>query len=298
MSNPKDDNNFSDENFNLDDMSFDDLNFDSEDSTDSADSAQGADDLDFGSFDFSEDATEEAVPQADSFDSAESADFADFASFPEEEPVGVFGESLGGQDVEETVLGTSVEGIEGVAPIAPVEEEDPKGKKKKKEKAPKAKKEKPPKKEKAPKVKKEKAPKVKKEKPPKAPKKPRDPNAPGLRIEEMAALGACALIAIVFLAINALVIMNGGFSMTNIGFLIGMDIIAVVMILVPFFLYKRANAEGAEKVDVFHVFLGASVLALCVGLLYLLAEWKAYDFTVKAAKANDAIVSFEKSNIS
>ncbi len=116
------------------------------------------------------------------------------------------------------------------------------------------------------KAKKAKPPKAKKEKPPKP---PRDPNAPGLRVEEMLALGACVLLAVVFLVLSV-------FSLGSMMFLILMDLIAVVIIAVPFLLYK-----SGREATLFDVSLGMAVIALSVGAILLLAVWKDYGFTIK-----------------
>ncbi len=151
----------------------------------------------------------------------------------------------------------------------------------KKGKKGKAKKEKPAKakKEKQPKVKKEKPPKVKKEKKPKPPKAPRDPNAPGIRFEQILTLGACLLVAVVFVAINVLVVLRGGMSAGTITFLVILDVIGAIIFSVPFLFYK-----GHKTLTVFEVFLGVALIAISVGAILLLAEFYRYDFAVNKDK--------------
>ena len=199
-------------------------------------------DLDFSGFD-----SEEPV-----FPSSEPAVEGDFAGFGESMDQEAFAEEIPqSEDVGEADLDFS-------APPEPG---------KKGEKA---------KKEKPPKVKKEKPAKVKKEKPP---KKPRDPNAPGLRLEEMLALGACALIAVIFVVLSV-------FSLGNMKFLIGMNLTAVVMIAVPFLLFKFGRESS---LTLFDVSLGMTVIALSIGVVLLLASWNRYDFTIKpSASLNES----------
>lgn len=231
-----------------------------------------------------------------SVDDVDLGDFSDFSGSGDAfEPVGILGEPLGGQDIEETVLGGAAvpSGI-----VEEPEEEDGKKKKKKKEKAPKVKKEKPPKekKEKAHKVKKEKPPKVpkekkekplkvKKEKVPKTPRVPGDSDTAGLQLPGMIAMGCCALLLVIFLIANALVFLNGGLDGTNMMFLISMDLIAVIVVAVPFLIYK---ARG--EVSLFEVGLGVALVAVSIGAILLLAEWKNYKFTINKAKTVSSVL--------
>ena len=219
----------------------DDLNLDFPDFG-SEDSAQGSTD-DFPDMDFS------------GFDSGELGPGADFSDSADQDDI--FGIGSDSADLEETMLAGSAAGI-AAAVAEPEPETGKKGKKAKKEKPPKA-----------PKVKKEKPPKVKKEKPPKKPKPPRDPNAPGMRFEQMFALGACVLFAVIFAVLSF-------FSLGNMMLLIFMDLIAVVIIFVPFVL-------SIKKVSLFEVCLGIAVIALSIGSIFLLAAWSRYDFTFKAS---------------
>ena len=201
----------------------------------------------------------ESAENSESLGSAEDfadLDFSGFESADSVEPD--FSDSLeiGGQDQD--LLHDMVPQPEDmeVTVLAPAAAPEPEGGKKGK----KAKKEKPPK------VKKEKPPKVKKEKPP---KKPRDPHAPGLRVEDMVALGACALFAVVFLVCAV-------FSLGSFIFLILMSIFAAIVIAVPLLLFKF----GRES-SLFDVGLGIAVIALSIGVILLLAVWSRYDFSLK-----------------
>ncbi len=255
MSHPKDP-----QSHENDDLSLDFPDFESE-SLETRGSADDFPDLDFSGFDsesseltdFS--AAETPASLDESYGDEEFNEFGESAD--QADP---FGFASTSDDIEETVFSGAPVVAAVPEPEAPEPEVDKKGKKAKKEKAPKVKKEKPPK------VKKEKPPKVKKEKPP---KKPRDPNAPGLRMEDMLALGACALFAVIFLVLSV-------FSLGNIMFVILMDIIAVVIVLVPFLLFKFGR-----QVSFFDVSLGMAVIALSLGAILLLAVWSRYDFTVK-----------------
>ena len=212
-----------------------------------SESAEDFPDLDFSSFEMEESAESVLSDATD-----EVSDFSDFGDFADQDIL------VGETPLVESLEMESLEADDfgSAAPVVPQPEPETgkKGKKAKKEKPPKAKKEKPP--------------KVKKEKPP---KKPRDPNAPGLRLEEMLALGACALLTVVFLILNV-------FSLGNMMFLILMNIIAVVVIVVPFLLFKFGRESS---LSLFDVSLGLAVIALSIGALLLLSVWKDYDFTIK-----------------
>ena len=244
MSQPND--SYSPEN---DDLDLDFSGFESEDSVQG--SVDDLPDLDFSGFESEELGSDAAFPLEEE---SAGGDFDDFGDSADHDALfGLAPESL---DIEETMLAGSAAGMSAVA--AEPEPEPKTGKKGKKAK-----------KEKPPKVKKEKPPKVKKEKTPKPPKPPRDPNAPGLRFEEMLALGACVLFAVLFLVLSV-------FSLGSMMFMILMDLIAVVVVLVPFFLFKFS-----KQVTLFEVSLGIAVIALSLGAIFLLSIWNRYDFAVK-----------------
>ncbi len=243
------------------DLSLDFPEFDSE-SSETQGSADDFPDLDFSGFDSeSSELTDFSADEAPAEPSEEFNEFGE--SSDQADPFDDFASTS--DDIGETVFASPAPIAAAVPePEAPEPETGKKGKKAKKEKPPKVKKEKPP--------------KVKKEKPP---KKPRDPNAPGLRMEDMLALGACALFAVIFLVLSV-------FSLGNIMFVILMDLIAVVVVLVPFLLFKFGR-----QVSFFDVSLGMAVIALSLGAILLLAVWSRYDFTVKPkASLPDARIVF------
>ncbi|MGL6196309.1 MAG: hypothetical protein ACRC2T_15945 [Thermoguttaceae bacterium] len=236
------------------DFDFNDMDLSADFSDLSSDSDSSADFSDFGSDDFSDPGT----------------DFSDFSDQAEDSE-SPFDSAFTAQDDISDVADAEGEfgAVAGAAAAVAEEETGKKGKKAKKEKAPKVKK------EKAPKVKKEKPPKVKKEKPPKP---PRDPNAPGMQLEDMVAIAACVLLAVIFGIANVLVIM-GGLAGGSMVFLIGMDVIAAIAIMVPLIVLKFR-----KTVSIFEVSLGAALIAVCIGAILLFAVWSRYDFNVNKAK--------------
>jgi Periplasmic protein TonB, links inner and outer membranes len=188
-------------------------------------------------------------PEDSNFDFSESETEPDFgfefdslADSGTSEAEELFVSEIAAEDVEETV------------PVEPAAT-DKKSKKGKKEKAPKVKK------EKAPKEKKEKAPKVKKEKTPKPPreKMPWDASA-------AISLGGIILMALIFAAVNAHVIMKYGVS-SAILFLAIFDSLALVALAISFFLRSARNKSTESDFA-----LGLGAISLVFACMFLLCN--------------------------
>ena len=220
--------------------------------------------FDFSDVDFGSDLSGELSEPTDDFDSADGISTDS----------GIDGIDFGGLG-DEPMPAETVEDYGSAEPPAPT---DKKGKKEKK-----AKKEKPPK---AVKEKKEKPQKVKKE------KKPRVPREPGsFQLEDLTALGACVLAILVFLALNALVFLNGGLGGSNIMFLVFMDLIALIVVAVPFIIFKYRKSG----VSLYEVGMGVAVVVISIGTMLLLAELWRYDFTINKARSVQRAVQTDSS---